>query len=206
MKYFANLPKILYDLSGKKPAVPVVVTNILARAHLIKMIIDNSLVYYTYDVKDSDTPEIIAEKYYNDPGLHWLVLYANNIIDPTYDWCLNYDDFVAFLINKYGDIPTAQSTIDHYTKTISKLDSASGDTFTQTYVIDQTTYNSLPDSLIETVNLSNGSTVHITTTRGIVMAYDAEVAANEAKRTIKLIDKQYVGEIVKELKTLMAVP
>lgn len=204
MQYFANLPKIFYDLSGKKPAVPIIATNILARAHLMKMITDNALIYYTYDVKDSDTPEIIAEKYYGDSGLHWLVLFANNVVDPFYDWVLQYDDFVAFLIGKYGSIPVAQTTIDHYTKTISKYDSQSGDTFTQVYVIDQTTYNSLPDSEIDTVNLSNGTTVTITTTRQQVMAYDAETTKNESKRTIKLIDKQYVGEIVKELKTLMA--
>lgn len=203
MQYFSNLPRIFYDLSGKKPAVPRVVTNILARAHLVKTISENSLIYYTYDAKDSDTPEIIAEKYYGDAGLHWLVLFANNVVDPFYDWVLPYDDFVAFLIGKYGSIQAAQTTIDHYTKTISKHDSLSGDTFTQVYTIDQTTYNTLPDSSFITVNLVNGTTLTITTTRQQVMAYDAETANNEAKRTIKIIDKKYVGEIVKELKTLM---
>jgi hypothetical protein len=32
---------------------------------------------------------------------HWIILYANNIIDPQYDWPLGYRDFNNYISNKY---------------------------------------------------------------------------------------------------------
>ena len=40
-----------------------------------------------------DTPEIIASKYYGDPEKHWIVLLANDIINPFFDFPLNYQEF-----------------------------------------------------------------------------------------------------------------
>jgi hypothetical protein len=200
--YFQSLPKIFYSLSGKKFITPSVTVNIMTRAKLLDSVKTNSFVYYTYDVKDTDTPEIIAEKYYGDSSLHWIILLANDIIDPLYDWVMPSNEFNKYIIGKYGDIPTAKTTIDHYIKTITKYDSQSGDTTAKVYTIDLSTFNSLPDSEFETVNLQNGYSVEITITRGIVYSYDQEQSDNEAKRNIKIIDKQYTGQLQTELRNL----
>ena len=42
---------------------------------------ENILGFDYYDVKDGETPEMIAHKYYGDVNLHWIVLIANDIID-----------------------------------------------------------------------------------------------------------------------------
>ena len=202
MLYFNQLPKIYYDLTGKIPANPIIVTDIMARAKIIDSIKTNTLVYYEYDVKDTDTPEIIAEKYYGDASRYWIILLTNNIVDPFYDWVLPYNEFSKYIIGKYGSIQTAQTTIDHYIKTITKKDSSSGVISSDSYIIDNTTYDVLPDTESDDVNLSNGSTVTITTTRGVVYQYDNEFSINESKRRIKIIDKKYVGQIEKELKDM----
>ena len=37
-------------------------------------------------MQDSDTPEIIADKYYGNVEYHWVVLLFNNIIDPQFEY------------------------------------------------------------------------------------------------------------------------
>ena len=204
MQYFTPFPKVFYDQSGRVPGNPIIATNIMVRAKLRDSIKKNALVYYTYDVKDTDTPEIVAEKYYGDANRHWIVMFANNIIDPFYDWVLPNPEFIKYIIAKYGSVAVAQSTIDHYTKTIQKYDSSYRTTTSNVFTIDKTTYDALPDTEVDTINLKNGTTVIQTITRQAVKAYDYEFDLNEAKRKIILLDKKYAGILENELKALMA--
>lgn len=199
-QYFENFPTALYDQSGIKPQRPIVVTNIIARSRLLSDL--NSSVYYTYQVQDGETPEIIADKYYGSSGRHWIVMYANNIVDAQYDWPLNYDAFNKYIENKYGSDATAKTQIHHYEKTIQKTDSFTGKITTETYEIDATAYAALPDTSTENINLSDGSTVNIITTRSIVYAYDYEETQNDKKRNIKIIDKLYVSQLEAELSNI----
>ena len=174
----------------------------MTRAKVLDSIKTNSMIYYTYLVKDGETPEIIAAKYYDNPNRHWIILLANDIIDPQYDWVMSYDVFNNYIIKKYDSIASAKTTISHYTKTITKTDSVTGVQTQTVYVIDQGTYNNLPDSEYQTIGLSSGGAVSIVTTRQVIFAYDDEEAKNEAKRTIKIIDKRYAQQIEKELTDL----
>lgn len=204
MQYFAQFPKLYYSLDNALSASPIVVTNILARAKLLRIIKNNSLVYYTYMVKDGETPEIIAHKYYKDPNRHWIIMYANNIIDPLYDWPMQYDVFNKFLAAKYGSIANAQSTIHHYNKIITKTDSDTTLSTVRKYKVDANTYNTISHS-VSTVNLNNGKTVTIDTNSETIYCDVYENDLNEAKRQIKIIDKAYVTQIENELLNLMAV-
>ena len=85
MQYFSTLPKIVYI---DKDQTSRVYTNLMSRADIIPSLLDNPLVFYTYDIQDEDTPEIVASKYYGDVNRHWLVLYANQILDPQWQWPL----------------------------------------------------------------------------------------------------------------------
>ncbi len=170
--YFAKFPIILYDIAGNK--VQKVVTDIVHRAKIRDIVINNTAVYYPYTVTDSDTPEIIAAKYYGFSGYHWLVLMANDIIDPYYDWPLDYDNFQASMNALYGDLRIAKQTLFNY------LDEFGN-------VIDQTTYNALPDE-----------------ERSTISAYDYWFSINENKRNIKLVDKIYVDRIDQELNKLFS--
>ena len=42
------------------------------------------------EIDDGETPEVVAEKIYGDAGAAWVVLLANSIIDPQFEWPLNY--------------------------------------------------------------------------------------------------------------------
>ena len=93
MAYFENFSFIGYDISQQKPTQRKIVTDILSRVKVLSSIKDESYVYYLYDIQDGDTPEIIASKYYDNPNRHWIILLANDITDPIYDWPLTYSNF-----------------------------------------------------------------------------------------------------------------
>lgn len=194
-RYFYEFPKLLYTRDG----VTNLVTNLLTRIATVKGEIDTSSLYYQYDVKDGDTPEIIASKYYGDAELHWVVLIFNDIIDPFYDWPMEYRQFIKFLTDKYGSPATAQTTVHHYEKIIETTDNVSGEVTKKTYTIDLTSYNALPAQPTEFIN----NMVTEITSRRIVYSYDYENELNESKRKINLVRKELVGIIKEQFKQLM---
>ena len=199
-EYFENLPNTLYTLDSTPPVNPILVKNITARAKVIARL--SSTVYYKYQIKEGETPEIIAFKYYVSPGRHWIVLYANNIVDPQYDWPLGYSAFDKFIVNKYTSDALAKTTVHHYEKTITKTYSGTGTITENVYEIDATAYALLPNTETVSLNLVGGSTVQIVTTRSIVYCYDYEERLNNEKRNIRLIDKSYVSRIEAELESI----
>ena len=78
MKYFQTFPQIASnDYNGNS----ITLTNLMVRSELIPSLARNPALFYSYDIQDGDTPEIIAEKYYGDPYRYWIVLYGNQIMD-----------------------------------------------------------------------------------------------------------------------------
>ena len=205
MAYFDNLPNMLYDLSGVSPLKPIVIKNILARAKIRETLKNPSLIYYTYNIKGTDTPEIIADKYYGNSNRHWIILLANDIVDPQYDWPMSYQVFDNFIINKYGSLASAKTTNHHYNKIITKIDSLTGLVTETKYEIDADTYASLPATSNEVLNLTGGGTVTITTTKEAITQYSYEESLNGSKRNIKIIDKVYVSQLEKELENIFGI-
>lgn len=112
--YFSNFPLMTYTLDPQATTTNDVVTNIFRRVAFTDLLLQNASSFYPYQIKDSDTPESIASKYYSDPGYFWLVTLVNNIVDPVLDWPLNYRDFTSMIEVKYGSVANAQSQIAYY--------------------------------------------------------------------------------------------
>jgi len=196
MQYFDNLPKIIYtDQNG----VRSIRTDLLSRASIIPQILSNPMLYYQYDIQDDDTPEIVAHKYYNDSYRYWIVLFANQMLDPQWDWPLSTNQFNAYLNDKYGD-EDIYSTIHHYEKSITSYDETTLTTTTNSVEISEAEYNTLPIGP-NTYTLPTGPVV-VTISGSIVSVYDYELSVNEAKRTINILNASYVDEIESEIKKL----
>ena len=82
--YFGSFPLIVYDSVGDGNFK--IVTNLLKRVAMKSKVKANTLIFDTYDVKEGETPEMIANKLYGDPELHWVILYVNNITDRYHQW------------------------------------------------------------------------------------------------------------------------
>lgn len=197
MKYFDTLPKLI---KTEKNGTSSVMTNLLVRASTVQDTLANPLIFYKYDIQEGDTPEIVAHKYYNDSYRYWIVLYANQMFDPQWDWPLFGQTLVNYIEDKY----TANNMYDlhHYEKIDTQLDSGTGTLSTVTTIIGEDDYNNVVVGT-KTVSLPTGS-VTITTEKRMVSNYDYEVDVNDAKRTIKLLNVNYVNQFEKEFKKLMS--
>ena len=208
MLYFNTFPLVIAS-DYKNNAI--LLTNLMARVQVIPSLLRNPLLFYSYDLKESDRPDIIANKYYDDSNKYWMVLYANEIMDPLYDWPLTSQQFDDYLKSKYsvaagGDafvLTYTTSTVQEYRKTITTYDSTSLETTSKTVVVDLTTYNSITTGSI-TQTFSSGASVTRTTSKTAVSIYDYEIELNEAKQNIKLINSSYSNQLENDLKTLMA--
>ena len=208
MLYFDTFPLVVAS-DYKNNAI--LLTNLMARVEIIPSLLRNPLLFYSYDLKESDRPDILAHKYYDDSNKYWMILYANEIMDPLYDWPLTSQQFDAYLKNKYsaaagGDafvLTYTTSTVQEYRKTITTYDSTSLETTSKTVVVDLTTYNSITTGSI-TQTFNSGASVTRTTSKTAVSIYDYEIELNEAKQNIKLINSSYSNQLENDLKTLMA--
>lgn len=196
VKYFQNLPKVVYTKNGSS----ILYTNLLARASVRPSILKNPLVYYDYDIQDSDTPEIIAFKYYGDVYRFWMVLLPNNILDPQWDWPMESIVFNNYLEKKYLNVNT-KNVLHHYEKTITQRDLNTNRKTTFSIYVDEDTW----DNTVESVNLIQTATgqVERTITKKSVSVYDYEEYLNESKRKIKLINSVYAEQIESEITELM---
>lgn len=199
MQYFDTLPKIVHTNSAGQSKV---MTNLLARASMIPAILKDPLIYYSYSIQESDTPEIIAHKYYGDSYRYWIVLFANELLDPQWDWPMTSRVFEKYLTDKYPNI-NVYAEVEYYEKIITQYDVNTQITTVNKVRIDEDTYNSLPVTQTETYTLPTGP-VTITTERNVVSVYDYELDLNEAKRNIKILNSNYVDLVETQLKKLMA--
>jgi hypothetical protein len=215
-KYFNYFPKTFYNTDNKKFSVDVV-TNIMARFSFEQSLKENSSAFYFYDIKDGDTPEIIASKYYGNVERHWIVLLFNDIIDPQFDWPLQHSVFNEFVNNKYSAPEYAdtantsvsglswaksQSNIHSYYKVITTTLNSEGVTYTDKIEIDEIVYNELPDS-ITVYTLPNNTTITEKISKEIKTHYDYEEELNESKRKINLLKSEFVPEVEKEFKRVV---
>lgn len=211
-KYFNYFPTTFYTSNNKSLGVDTV-TNLIARFGFEQKLKENSLVFYEYNIQETDTPEIIAHKFYGDVERHWIVLLFNDIIDPQYDWPLQYNTLINFIDDKYTangsanatpqtGLAWAQSTnnVKSYFKTVTRTSST--DSLIEKIEVDANTYANVTVSTTS-YTLQDGSTVTEAVTKEKQTYYDYEIEENEKKRTIKLLKKDFVPEVEKEFKRVV---
>ncbi len=209
MFYFNSLPKVVTpDQNGNS----IVLTNILTRATLLEEFQNNPMLFYQYSIQDSDTPEIVAEKYYNSPYRYWIVLYSNNILDPLWDWPLRQEQFLDYINEKYkveaesvSMMPFEYTNVTVYayqkiTKT-TNLDNLTENTIYTN--LTQSAYNSLSSST-QTFKIGDYS-CKVEISKRIVTIFENEYEKNENKRIIKLLNSSYVPRFEKVFQTVMGV-
>jgi hypothetical protein len=221
MKYFSNFKSIEYSLDENNREFKLI-KNPLIRLKLLKEILENTNIYYQYEMKGSDTYEIIAHKLYGDPNRYWMIAFGNEIVDPYFGAPLNFKSFDNYIIRKYGSIETAQTTLHHYERitqiTVDELGSVS----TKEYIVEFTpnTYNfktkliepstnipTIGNSLILVEDLGSktidNSTIFTKIFHRFVSNYDFEEDENESKRNIRLLKPEYVEIIEEQFKNLL---
>ena len=170
MSYFSYFSTILYDHTGDGTAK--LATNILNRVRVRVNMKKEIIMLDPYDVKENETPEIVADKHHGSPYYHWVVLLLNDIADVNHDWVKSTRQMQRYLLNKYTE--TQLTETHHY-----EISQTSGDTTIK----------------IEVEDANYPTATAITN-------YEYEVALNEEKREIDLLRNNYLGFFVDEFESL----
>ena len=169
--YFENIPVIPYDSVGDGEFKDV--TNLLRRVAVRAKVKLNTLLYDTYNVRSGDTPESIADKLYDDPQLHWVIMIVNNIVDRYHGWPMFGNQFLDYVNEKYSN----PSATHHY-----EIAQSSGDTSVK-------------------INIGTDNTDYPTATA--ITNFEFEQTDQDNKRKIRLLDPRFTDDFVADFKELM---
>lgn len=212
-KYFSYFPKTYYSANNKTSSLDTV-TNIISRVKFEDTLKQNANAFYKYEIRDGDTPEIIASKIYENPERHWIVLLFNDIVDPQFDWPLDYKAFIDYVDAKYSANGAANTTVQSglawaqsdnnihsYYKVVTTTN-ADGTFITKKYEVDANTYANVAATSNE-YSLQSGETVTRAITKETKTYYNYESEVNEEKRIINLLRPDLVIDVEREFKKVI---
>lgn len=223
--YFAEFPKTLYAFDLKNDS-PVLIANIFSRFKIRSKVLNNALAFYKYQVRDGDTPEIVAYNEYGNPEYHWIICMVNDLIDPHFDFPLQTESLERHIVKKYGysSISNAYSEIHHYElvkeKTYAEVNGIVKSN-TEKHIVTLNQYDYTSNTLIlqnvntpttevynfraNNANLNSAivSTLTVKSSYKAVYVYDYESELNESKRQIKLLKGRYIESLVNELGSVL---
>lgn len=215
-EYFSQFPIIQYNGS------PIIdVTN---RVAILNKVFGDRYAFYPYTVKNGMRAEQVADKYYGDPNLVWLVYLSNNIIDPYYQWPMTDENLNAFIEKKYGSLSAASSKIAFYRvnwyeddTVITSAEYNNLDTTLKKYWEPRLDQFNKPSTYVrkeldhKIVGRDGDGTVDILPVPDIekpywsaVSQYDVEVESNADKANIRLLDNRLSSIAVQNLKELLS--
>ena len=113
--YFRQLPNLNYpSLKNDRTSAYdyQVVKNIFKRAVIRNDVFDEVTAFTKYSVVGDERPDQVADNFYNDSTLDWVVLTTNNIVHVRDEWPMGNQDFLTYLNGKYTEAQLAN--IHHY--------------------------------------------------------------------------------------------
>ena len=113
--YFKQIPDFEYvsRLPDAKISDYIAVKNLFKKGELRPDIFQDLATFQKYQIKGDDRPDNVAQDFYQDSSLDWLVLTCNNVVNIQTEWPLTQRDFDRFLLDKYGTYADLES-IHHY--------------------------------------------------------------------------------------------
>lgn len=110
-----------------------------------RVVLDNNIrslptSFYPYDIEHNQTSDMVAENYYKDPDLDWLIYITNGVVDPYYGWYLTEEEFNNFIVTKYGSLDIAQQRISYWTTNWMDFDINVTIGFYSRLIVDQQKY------------------------------------------------------------------
>lgn len=171
MSYFAPMSSVWYTLPDG--VTTILVNDITSFATIIKTWKTDATIQLAYKIQDGELPHMISVKLYDKVDFWWTILQVNDIYDFDNQWPRSYDQLNDYIDAKYPGQP--RNTVHHYLDTNGliadllslRIESGSTD---NNYVINY--YGLTPVSIV-----------------------DYEVAVNEAKRDIILIDPDFIDAV-----------
>ena len=191
--YFRQLPNLSYPslANDRKSAYDFqIVKNLFKRAVLRDDVINDITNFTRYSIEGDERADQIAYKFYNDSGLDWIILTANNIIHVRDEWPMSNRDFLTYINQKYTS--DQLSNVHHYeTREIR----ASSNTLIQKAGIYVKSDHSV-------TYIDEGSTITKSSIK-TVSYLQHETDLNDAKRNILVLRRDYISTVLRDIGDVM---
>jgi len=196
-KYFRYYPQTQYAFANGSFTIEKSVKNISLKTVLKDGLSqDDPYAFLRYTVREDEKAEDIADFYYDDPAMSWLVYFANDIVDPYTQWPKTYENFTEYFRKKYASqaLPTGTDAI------VWGQDTTRTDNIVHWKKTDDETILISPDSYIRAQTF-NGDFVAGEWTA--VRRFDYEMEENEELRNIILVNTSYAPTVLENLRSLL---
>jgi len=167
----ANDRNSIYDYSRVK--------NIFRRSVIREDILDSYVAFEKYSIQGDERPDNVAETFYGDSTLDWVVLITNNIINVRDDWPMSNSDLYNYLSEKYTE--SQLSNIHHY-ETLKVFDGQGRLIQPEGYWVDSD----------YSVTFLDGGILKTESRIKSVSYLQHEIALNDKKRDINILKQQYL--------------
>ena len=196
-KYFRYYPQTQYAFANGSFTIEKSVKNISLKTVLMDGLSqDDPYAFLRYTVIEDEKAEDIADFYYDDPAMSWLVYFANDIVDPYTQWPKTYENFTEYFRKKYASqaLPTGTDAI------LWGQDTTRTDNIVHWKKTDDETILISPDSYIRAQTF-NGDFVAGEWTA--VRRFDYEMEEDEELRNIILVNTSYAPTVLENLRSLL---
>ena len=196
--YFSQVPNLEYvDRTPGEKTISAykTVKNLFKRAKLREDIFSDLTYFTKYQIIGDERPDNVAEKFYDDPTLDWVILLANNITNIQTEWPMSENSFNNFLIDKYGS-QVGISSIHHYEctgvkDTLGVVIAPEGLTIDKDYSV--TYYDQYASAgIVTATNLAE-----------TITNYDYESKLQNEKRNIFVLKPEYLSVVFNDLEDVM---
>ena len=195
MGYFRELPNLLYQsfLPDKKSSLDYTeVKNLFRRTKLRDDLQNVFTLFDKYEIPDEFRPETVAEDFYGNDELDWVVLTTAGIVNVRNEWPLNNRDIFDYSFEKYGDNLNATRFFE-----TKEIKNNSGSVILEKgKVVDS-------DFVFKYYDTNGIVEVKGTNVRTGISNYDYEVRLNEEKRSIFVLKSEYLQQFLSDFRDIM---
>jgi hypothetical protein len=174
MSIYTFYPKVSYKIDEYDSLRAIDITSSLKIKEYLKGY--RGIGFTPYIVRDGERPDYVSSVLYGNPNYDWVIMLTNDIHSLYDDWPRNSVDLEAYIIEKYGSLASAMSTVKYY------YDSKGN-------IIDLTTYNNL------SANARSSET-----------EYEYELRKNSNKSKIKVMSRSLISAITSDLNSITMKP
>ena len=192
MGYFRELPELQYQSFLKDRLSTedyIVVKNFFRRIKLRDDLQSIFTLFNKYVILDGERPDTLAEKFFGDSSLDWVVMISAGIINVYDEWPLSNHDLYNFVVDKYG--VENVSGIHHY-ETELVVDSSNRLILKSGLIVDADFTIPDPDDYSLTLNPVNGIT-----------NLEYETLKNDKKREIYVLKPSFLEDFIENTRSLM---
>ena len=197
MGYFRELPNLLYQsfLPDKTSSLDYTeVKNLFRRVKLRDDLQNVFTLFDKYEIPDGYRPENVAENFYGNDLLDWVVILTAGIVNIRNEWPLSSRDIFDYSFEKYGDDLNAT----RFFETKEVKNSSGTILLNKGIVVDSDfEFNYYEDTTNKYINVKG------TSVRTGISNYEYETRLNDEKRSIFLLKPGYLQQFINDFRDIM---